>query len=80
MWDPAVERFAPGAKQQTPRASIRRVSDPQLHHMPAALSYARGTFTPMTETQEGLQAAGFVDVELVRRNEGMRSVVRGRLR
>jgi hypothetical protein len=32
-----------------------------------------------TEIQEDLQSAGFKDVQQVRRNEGMNSVVRARL-
>jgi SAM-dependent methyltransferase len=34
----------------------------------------------LTEIQEDLQSAGFADVELVRRHEGMHSIVRARVR
>jgi hypothetical protein len=33
-----------------------------------------------TEIQEDLQSAGFADVQLVRRDEGMLSIVRARVR
>jgi len=40
----------------------------------------RGNSYCFTEIQEDLQSAGFADVELVRRDEGMRSIVRARVR
>jgi hypothetical protein len=39
-----------------------------------------GNSYSLTDIEESLQAAGFVDVELVRRDEGMHSIVRARVR
>ena len=39
-----------------------------------------GNSYSLADIQESLQAAGFVDVELVRRDEGMHSIVRARVR
>ncbi len=38
-----------------------------------------GNSYSLADIQEALQSAGFVDVELVRRDEGMHSVVRARI-
>ena len=41
---------------------------------------AKGNSYCLTEIQEDLQSAGFMDVELVRRHEGMHSIVRAHVR
>jgi len=53
-------------------------SDEPLRNMLSATE--EGNNYCLTEIQEDLQSAGFTDVQLVRRDEGMHSIVRARVR